>query len=345
MHAYVNAIGLISPQHTLENDFTCNLPHEGEVVLRCQEPVYKELINPVQLRRMSRILKLSLAASQLCLNRAGECQPDAIVVGTGLGCVNDLELFLTSMLKENEQSLSPIPFINSSHNTVAAQIARNLQNHGYNSTFCHRGISFESALQDALMLIHGNEANNVLLGGVDEFSEHYYALLNQLGMFKNDNHAYGALCGEGAGFFLLSNHLTDKTYSQIRAVHSAYSSFDAQDIHQFISTFLLRNNLSISDITHVMLGISGDRDSDAVYADLTDNYLPAQSSVISYKHLCGEYTTSGAFALALASDALLSGCFPASSIYRQGNAEEITRVLIYNHYRNTNHSAILVEKV
>ena len=170
MQAYITSIGLISPQNTWQNDFSYDLPHENETVLRCIEPDYKKLIHPVQLRRMSRILKLGMGSAQLCLNNAvNPVSPDAILIGTGLACINDLEAFLLSILDEGEQGLSPIPFINSSHNTVAAQIARILQNHSYNNTYCHRGTAFESALLDALLLINGKEASSVLLGGIDEF--------------------------------------------------------------------------------------------------------------------------------------------------------------------------------
>ena len=49
--------------------------------------------------------------------------PDAIITGTGLGCLEDTEKFLTAMVTNKEEFLTPTSFIQSTHNTVSAQIA------------------------------------------------------------------------------------------------------------------------------------------------------------------------------------------------------------------------------
>src|SRR4030042_2478095 len=96
MKAYITSTGLISPQHT--HDATGFPDHVESFManrLTCIEPDYRNLINPILLRRMPRILKMGLASSQLCISRSGNIQPEAIIVGTGLGCLNNLEQFLT----------------------------------------------------------------------------------------------------------------------------------------------------------------------------------------------------------------------------------------------------------
>jgi len=182
MQAYITSIGNISPQNTLEGDyFPDELVGQESNCLACIEPDYRNLINPIQLRRMPRILKMGLASSQTCIKRSPVENPDAIIVGTGLGCLENLEKFLYSVLNDNEHILSVLPFINSTHNAVAAQIAMLLKNNNYNVTYCHRGFSFESALSDALMLIRENEANHVLVGGIDECTKDFIHLHNYLG--------------------------------------------------------------------------------------------------------------------------------------------------------------------
>jgi 3-oxoacyl-(acyl-carrier-protein) synthase len=329
MQAYITSIGVISPQNTATGDFACDLPHEGERILRCVEPDYRQLIPPVQLRRMSRIIKLGLGAAQICLNRAGNIQPDAILAGTGLACINELETFLLSMLDEGEQGLSPIPFINSSHNTIAAQISRSLHNHSYNNTYCHRGVSFESALTDALMLINGKEATQVLVGGIDEFSMHYHNLLAYAGETTTS--------GEGATFFLLSREPQTKTYARVIAVETGYRSDE-----RFVGNFLNKYRLSATDISVVLCGTNGTSD-DEIYHAAADMF-PRTVHFAAWKHLCGEYMTSSSFALALAAHALYTGTFPAAccagEIIRQPE-----RILIFNHYRRQNYALILLERV
>jgi 3-oxoacyl-(acyl-carrier-protein) synthase len=277
---------------------------------------------------MSRILKLGLGAAQLCLNDAGNIQPDAILIGSGLACIVDLETFLISIADGAEQGLSPIPFINSSHNTVAAQISRVQQNHAYSNTYCHRGTSFESALTDALMLINGQEASQILLGGVDEFSKHYYSLLEKIGE--------KTVAGEGAAFFILSSKPCEKTYARIASVKTFYRP--SGDI---ISRFLSDAHLPVNDVDTVLLGINGDEKGDEIYYSAM-GLFPAGTQFASYKRLCGEYMTSGSFALALTAHSLNEGKFPDSCVIR--NARPPKRVLIFNHYRQQNYSLVLAEK-
>ncbi len=46
--------------------------------------------------------------------------PGAIITGTALGCLEDTVTFLTRMIELNEELLPPTAFIQSTHNTVAA---------------------------------------------------------------------------------------------------------------------------------------------------------------------------------------------------------------------------------
>ncbi|MDR1730011.1 MAG: beta-ketoacyl synthase chain length factor [Prevotellaceae bacterium] len=353
MAAYINSTGLISPQQTFGGSFLEQpLRQSSEPYLLCIEPVYKEFINPVQLRRMSRILKMGLGASSICMNHLPDTGVDAIVVGTGLACIVDLEKFLLSVLNENEQMLSPIPFINSSHNTVAAQIAMMKQIKGYNNTYCHRGSSFEYALQDALMLLNEKEASCVLAGGIDEYSPHYFDIYNLLDAWRKepvDNLSLfegshrGTIAGEGAGFFLLGNTRSGKTFARLTAVHSFLHPENCSEVEAVISSFLAKHNLAISDVDTVILGKNGDCVTDSVYSELETAYIPESTNLVYYKHLCGEYMTSSSFALWLAATILKKKIIPAAVLFRKGTRQPAKNILIYNHYRNMNHSLILLQ--
>jgi len=318
---YINSIGQIFP-------------------VAGQEPDYKTLINPVQLRRMSRILKLGLGASQLCIRAAGNPVPDAIIVGTGLACINDLETFLKSVLNENEHALSPIPFINSSHNTVAAQISRILKNRSYNNTFCHRGTAFESALQDAMMMIDSGEARNALLGGIDEYSENYRKLLQYI----SPNTLQMTNMGEGTAFFMLSNIPDERYYAKIRGVKTAYfPNIKYKEAEEFLRDFLNEIDVAVSNIDTVVLGRNGS-DDDEIYDYVQQTIFSEKVQFVKYKHLCGEFPTSGSFALALIAEAMKNGKFPESCLINPVKKQVPCKTLIFNYYLKQNFSLILLDR-
>ena len=350
--AYINSISLISPQQTFDGSLLKHPAQSSHAsFLLAAEPPYKDFINPVQLRRMSHILKMGLGASTICMNNLPETDVEAIVIGTGLACIVDLEKFLLSLLNE-EQMLSPIPFINSSHNTVAAQIAMMKKIKGYNNTYCHRGSSFECALQDALMLLQEREVSNVLVGGIDEYSQHYFDLFDQFGAWRKEPECNldlfegsrpGTIAGEGAGFFILEEKPSEKTYAAIVGVHSFLNPESNAEIESAISTFLATYNLTVSDLDIVVLGKNGDNISDAIYSSLEQGFFANETGIAYYKHLCGEYMTSTAFALWLASNMLKTKEIPPIVSYRKKQRQSFRNLLIYNHYFNINHSLILLQ--
>ena len=154
MKAYINGVGSISAQHTSNSQsFLNDIVYSESNSLKAIEPDYKAFINPTLIRRMGRIIKMGVTAAQICLKDAGVEMPDAIITGTGLGCIEDTEKFLTAIIENKEQFLTPTSFIQSTHNTVGGQIALLLKCNNYNFTYVHRGFSFETCVLDALMLL------------------------------------------------------------------------------------------------------------------------------------------------------------------------------------------------
>ena len=135
---YIRATGNISPQQTFGP-----APFLMEPVvytgnrMTCIEPEYQTIIDAKLIRRMSRIIKMGVAAAMQCLQTAGVAVPDAIITGTAYGCLQDTEVFLTRIITNKEEALAPTAFIQSTHNTVGAQIAVMLQCQGYNNEVSH----------------------------------------------------------------------------------------------------------------------------------------------------------------------------------------------------------------
>ena len=169
MPIYINSAESISPQKTFHSgSFLSDIVTPDKDYFSCITPDYKEYINPRLLRRMSKMIRMGLATSKLCLDQAGIEQADAIVVGTGLGCVEDTFRFLKQIIDNDEKLLNPTSFIQSTHNTVSGQIALMLACQNYNMTFSQKSISFETALIDVIMLLKDKDAQHVLVGGIDE---------------------------------------------------------------------------------------------------------------------------------------------------------------------------------
>ncbi|MDR1202199.1 MAG: beta-ketoacyl synthase chain length factor [Tannerellaceae bacterium] len=202
------------------------------------EPDYKKLIpNATVRRRMSRIVRMGVAAGLQCLAEGKDVHPDAILTATGLGCLADTEKFMNTLLDHDESLLAPTAFIQSTFNTIGAQIALLTDNHCYNNTFVHRGFSLESALLDAALLLCDGEARNVLVGAVDELLPTLSILLERLGYLKQ------VKPGEGAAFFLLSNQPADTSYVILQDIKMINGSLSPKEIEEQVHVLLSENQV------------------------------------------------------------------------------------------------------
>jgi 3-oxoacyl-(acyl-carrier-protein) synthase len=351
MKIYIRSSSCISPQNTFGNEgFLTDIVEFTGTRLRAIEPDYKEFIDQKQIRRMSHVIKMGVAAAKDCLKKGNTEMPDSIITGTALGCLEDTVTFLTRIVEQDEELLPPTAFIQSTHNTVAAQIALMLKCHGYNNTFVHKGISFESALLDAIMQLNEQEADHILVGGTEEIVDASFKVLMRLGLYKRwpvsnlqlyAAESNGTVGGEGAVFFLLSDKASDDNMAELTAIKMRYRP---KDIQESIIAFLSENSLKIDDIDLVITGRNGDTRNDEVYKNL-GNTLFRGSSLANYKHLCGEYSTSSSFALWLAANIIEKGMVPEVVVEKNINSTTPKRILVYNHYQNKYHSLMLISAI
>ncbi|MCX6250629.1 MAG: beta-ketoacyl synthase N-terminal-like domain-containing protein [Bacteroidetes bacterium] len=351
---YINGLGNISPQKTFDNGHFLNeLTNLETKQLRCADPNYKEYISGDLVRRMSRIIKMGIAASKICLQDAAVEMPDAIITGTGLGCIEDTEKFLSNMIRNNEEFLTPTPFIQSTHNTVGAQIALLLKCHNYNFTYVNRGISFESALTDAMIRLKLGDSRNVLVGGMDELTANSFTIMERLGHWKRkpvnnldlfSDTTRGSIAGEGAAFFLLSQEKNIHSYAWLHGLDTFYKPQDNGEIEARITSFLQQAGTPIKELDLVILGLNGDPVQDKPYHDLSSGLLKNIQKGF-FKHLCGEYLTATAFALWLSCRIMKEQHIP-EVVSSQGSSQKpVKNILVYNHYRNIDHSLMLISKV
>lgn len=344
MKIFINGIGSVSAQEFKARSETNEFIQQEGNRRTCREPDYSKLVTPMQLRRMSRVVKMGVAAARYALEDAGIEKPDLITMGTAYGCLADTESFLQKMINQEEQMLTPTAFIQSTHNTVGGQIALLLSCHGHNFTYVQRGHSFESSLEESMMWLAENKDLQILTGGIDETTDHSFEIISRFGTYKNPLDDYntqseGTVSGEGANLFILSGKQSTDSYAGVSDIHLCCTV----DIAAELTEFLKKNQLNPSIIDTCLVGINGDNRYDETILSHCNALHTAQ--FLDFKKWCGEYPTSGAFALAMACNILLHQKIPPEWIMQAGaNGEQPPRnVLIYNHYKNQYHSFILLK--
>ncbi|MBW8358934.1 MAG: beta-ketoacyl synthase chain length factor [Weeksellaceae bacterium] len=349
---YVNSAVCISAQDTLNEGFFHEMkPYTATVLLNAIAPNYKDFIPPAQIRRMSKTVKMSAVAAHKSMQEAGIEMPDAIIVGTGMGCEEDSERFLSNVIRNEEEFLTPTHFIQSTHNTVAGQIALANSCHAYNFTYVNPGSSLEMSLLDAKLQLEHEEAKAVLVGATDEKSPRTMELYQLNGTIKKEadlpadvlnSTSDGVVWGEGSSFFVLGSEKSESTCAQLEAV-TFINMLEESEVSDFISEFLLTNNLNSSDVDAVLLGFSGDLKSDGYYkASLP---LFENSCQLYFKHLSGEFNTASGFAFFLANQILKRQEVPeVMKINKDFKKNPIRNILIYNHLHGEDHSLTLLKK-
>lgn len=348
---YINSAACISVQDTLNENFFQHLqPANAGPVLKAIEPVYKEFIPPAMIRRMSKTVKMSSVVSSYALKEAGIENPDAIIVGTGMGCSQDSEKFLKNVLDNNEEFLTPTYFIQSTHNTVAGQIALGLQCHAYNFTYVNSSSSLEFSMLDAKIQITDGEAEHVLVGSTDEQTDRTMGLyeLNKTIKKQEDlpvdylhSTTNGVVWGEGASFFVLSKDKKDSSYVRLKDIKIT-NRLDLEGTQSFIEGFLVKNNLTFNEVDAVILGFSGDAESDVYYTETVN--LFTDSALLYYKHLSGEFNTASGFSTFMACQILKKQEIPEVMRINEVKKQEVKNILLYNHLGGNDHSLVLLER-
>jgi 3-oxoacyl-(acyl-carrier-protein) synthase len=292
------------------------------------EPDYTAWIPPMQLRRTSKVVRMGIGAAKRCAEVAGIEKPDAISIGTAMGCLQDTEVFLGKMVNQDEKMLTPTSFIQSTHNTVGGQIALLMGCHGHNMTFVHRGHSFEHAVINTKLYLQDHPGKTVLTGGIDELTGSSHLLMQRVGFYSaGPEKANSVIAGEGAAFFTI-NETERGALLKIISLH-LFTPPDVEEAVHEITQFLSFQQLNPHDIDWVVTGNNGASDHDLFYASIQKLFPEAES--FNFKQVCGEYATASAFALSKITEAFNNGnrqdTFLPADIGT--NAKQI---LLINHY-------------
>ncbi|MBP1645557.1 MAG: hypothetical protein H6Q16_1132 [Bacteroidetes bacterium] len=353
MSIYIQSLSQISIQEPLCDTWFDNPIYYNERYVEVIEPNYKQYINPMSSRRMGKILKRAVTTSLETLKKGKKGNEiDAIITATGLGCVENTEKFLYSMLDNNETLLTPTYFIQSTHNTISSQIALELKCNNYNSTYVHRGISFDSALFDAYVQFILNKINNALVGAHDEMTKDMFALYDKIGYWKQgdvnkeilkQSDSIGSFSGEIASCFFLSNEKNNDSICSLDGMTILHKPTNER-FEESLLSLLKENDLNLYDIDAVVVGYSGDKENDMVYTRLKSLFFE-DTPFVWYKHLFGESFSMSAMGFYVGATCFKNNKIP-NHLLLDTEKEIINpkHIIIYNHFQNQEHSLILLSK-
>lgn len=280
MRLAIDVASTISAQAT----FGSNTPFSSMIpideIKEVSLPVYKEFIPAMKLRRMGPVLKMSMTTAIDCI-RQSQLDVDAMILGTGLGCMKDTLSFMEKINKSDGGILSPTSFIHSTHNTVSGQISLNLKNHGYNITHSQDNLSFEVSILDCMTFLNSEkEAQNVLVGAVDEkvlFLEEVKTL------FAKNNYVFSDLSSS----FIVS----EANNNQGVTIDSVLFDYSNNTINQV----LIDKGIEVTDFDIIL-------HSDIDALEIVDGV-----ESVNYLKYCGLNLSSSAFACHLAYEKLKRG--------------------------------------
>lgn len=346
---FVTDLSCISAQRTYDNAFFENniKIHAGNRYAAL-EPQYGSLIPAGLLRRMGKAVRMGVGAGLPLIQKRPDL--DGIILGTANGGLEDCLKFLNQIVDYQEGTLTPTNFVQSTPNAIAGNLALMSKNTGYNTTHVHKGLAFECALLDCILLFEEKKAESLLLGGIEEISEYNYNIDFLSGSFKKEetnsenllgSDSPGTVCGEGAALFVVEAERSEKTIAQIKDVDQISYTLK-EELFSKMNHFLDRNELTAKDIDVVMLGYSGDNRNDYWYDDMHQEFF-LHSAVYTYKNLVGDYPSVSAFATWLAVQLLSGKTIPAQLlISNPSNIQNPKNVLIYNHHKGVQHGFILL---
>lgn len=303
-------------------------------------------IPPAMLRRMGKAVKMGIGAGLPIMKNNPSI--DGIIIGTANGGMEDCIKFLNQIIDFDEGMLTPGNFVQSTPNAIASQLSMMHKNRSYNITHVHRGLAFENALLDAVMMIKQNPGASYLLGGVDEISTYNFNIDYLDGWYKKEKisnrdlysgNTPASIAGEGAAMFLVNNVKSGAvaTLNALKTLHTDDVVEVTHQLKQFIADHVT------GSIDLFLSGENGDNRTLKFY-EACETEIAGSTPVARFKHMSGEYPTASAFSVWLACYMLQQQRTPAHLFKKGKDKPGYSTILIYNNYKGRQHSFFLVSK-
>lgn len=324
----------ISAQQPLSEEWMDSPVRYTEPLVRSVDPDFKQFVSAGDARRMGRLLKRAIATSVSALQDAGVEHPDAIITGTGFGSIENTELFLDQLVRQGEEMLKPTQFMQSTHNTVSSLIGIHTKSHGYNCTYSHKGLSFDSALYDAWLQMKLCRIGTALVGSHDEMSPIFSGFVRKAGYVRD-----GEFASEAAVSVLLSKNEADAPMCTLQGVKILSQPSDAQ-IQEALQQMLEEAGMTAKDIDACMTSKSGNAETDAQCAFI-DALLPGVPQ-LQYKPVFGVGFSASALGFYASACCLKEGRVPACLTADGKELKGVRTMLLVNAVEDKHVSLILL---
>lgn len=291
---------------------------------RSADPNFRDWLNPLESRRLGKILKRALVTSMKVMAESGISSPDAIITGTGLGCIENTEIFLGELSTQGEEVLKPTIFMQSTHNTISSLIAINAKCHGYNSTYSHKSVSFDQALLDGFLQLSLGDISCAMITGNDELTPTYFEILKRAGYVGKP----GQIPASEASAALMLTCDKGSALCQLENVELFYDGAPSDEYYGAIGRKISAIIDGCDDVA-VLTGVNGVDENDSVY----DKILSGVSAPrLKYKHIFGECYTVSALGVYAAAHILSKGAAPKFLRCDGGDGPlKIKKLIFVNH--------------
>ena len=313
----------ISVQQPLSDEWMDKPLLYSDSYVRAIDPDYKQFFPANTVRRLGKILKRAMLTSKQVIEATGIQTPEAIITGTGFGCMENTELFLNAMVNEGEEFLKPTSFMQSTHNTISSLIAIDTGSHGYNSTYTQKSISFDLALLDAFIQLKGGLIKNALVGAHDEVTPTFNILIQRI---KNQN----IFCSEASVSMMLASQKSNQVSDFMCKIENIENIY-RPDLHE-----LQVIAAQYSDIDAIMV-------NSEQTAEISRRLFP-DKKLLKFTHIFGQSFSVSGLGVYAAAMCLKQNRIP-THLFIKPNQQEmkcVRNILFYNQYENKNHIFILL---
>lgn len=314
----------------------------SDELVKAVNPPFRDYMAVNEARRMGNLMKRALVVTLKVLADTGIEHPDAIITGTSIGSLDCTEKFLDAMVENEEETLSPTHFMQSTHNTVGSTLGIYTKTHGYNTTYSHGSVSFDQALLDAWMQMQLGTISTALVGGHDEMVAPYYEHLKKTGYVGREGMVP---CGEVAVSMLLTTDGSRDHLCRLAGISISHQP-TMEQLRQQLAGILREASMNMGDVSAVMTGVNGNPVNDKPYQEIIEGLFPATAvPCLHYKHLFGENYTVPALGVYAASHCLKKNTVP-SFLYHASSpcqCDSLNSILMVNRAEGGELSLILLK--
>jgi len=302
----------------------------------------KDFMEPRFYRRLSRQSRLAVAASIEAIKDSGLKITDqnsrriGVVFGTAFGSTEQTDGFFVSLLDHGPQAAEPILFPDTVPNAPASHVAMYHGLKGPNSTFCQNHLSGECALAYGIALLEQDQADVVLVGGVDELSSILFHSLASVRALKPIQQretlqpsqfptGSGFIPGEGATCLVLeradfAQRPEKKSYGTVLSltltsgvVTQAHYETDGRSMAQGIATALEEAGIDLEEVGIIGLASNGvDELENAEFMALEEVFGHQWHQIprLPIRYFVGDFGSAGLLSVAAISLAMAGGTIP-----------------------------------